>query len=785
MTYLPHRRVLCGLFLVCTLTLVRAQVSQRDAAVTFQSDWPVGDVRRCLDRARRDNLTVIPLEVLPGLGWDNLQNLEAGQVVVYNYSQCKLTNDGRLLIPDTVFTVPLKTSELETFAELIDHWHNTSSLTSDTINVQAGLSLPGMSISGKFSREHEQLKSKQIEDKAVTVRVQLRYTRYESKLQPDAQLSPQFKSRVLRIGAFVELNQTEQAGYEAQLIVRDFGTHVLTSLTAGAAIVKDDYLRREFVESHSEDKTAILASASASFFGVFSAGASYSHKTDNKVDDMYNKSMTHSYIKSLGGSIILAEKMTLNQWSEGVDLNLVAMDRAGDPLYFLITPQAFPELPGSTVAEVEKQIRHAIEIYYQMNIIPGCTKLGSPKFSVSANFDDGSCTARPTNNTFGGVYQTCTVSGEYLSYNPCTGLDQVNPKTGSHSCPAAYTAVRVHQGSKRGHAESVRRCHSCGLFGLFHCCHTDQYQATANYQTFWCAATGPVPPESGYRFGGVFTSTSINLVTGDKGCPPGFYARKMFTDMSVCISDDFELDTAFSVQFGGFFSCDMGNPLASAGVHPVGSNGGDGKLKAPAPNSLQSFMARTSGPESWPSRCPDGYSQHLATQDMGCAIHYCVESGALSGPYLPPVKRPPFMQKPDTELDHKDNLVMFDMDTQMWMKNEKAREFLKHMKQEPGFKSSLGEENDGSSGISAGAASGISIACTLALVGLSTLAVFTYRRRQTLAARFRRTSPYRSLSAEEETTESLNPHAGDYGAVSSLPQSTVPASEDQPQIVVR
>lgn len=53
------------------------------------------------------------------------------------------------------------------------------------------------------------------------------------------------------------------------------------------------------------------------------------------------------------------------------------------------------------------------------------------------------------------------------------------------------------------------------------------------------------------------------------------------------------------------------------------------------PPNLRSFFQDK--PSSWPKRCPDNYSKHLATIDGGCQIDYCVQTGALAGPVLPPV----------------------------------------------------------------------------------------------------------------------------------------------------
>ncbi|KAH9492044.1 Macrophage-expressed protein 1 protein [Bulinus truncatus] len=223
--------------------------------------------------------------VLPGVGWDNLRNLEASLVVAYNFTLCKVTDDGNFLIPDSVFTIPIKTSKVERFAELIDQWQTSSSLTANSINVEAGLALSQYSISGMYSNENQDMTSKQYEDIAMTARVQMIYDRYEAKLQPDPVLSPQFKSRLLSIAARIELNQTEQARYEGQLLIRDFGTHVLTSVTAGAVLVKDDYILKSYIELNAQNKRTILTAASASFMRIFNFSSSFRRRPQADIED--------------------------------------------------------------------------------------------------------------------------------------------------------------------------------------------------------------------------------------------------------------------------------------------------------------------------------------------------------------------------------------------------------------------------------------------------------------------------------------------------------------------
>lgn len=120
--------------------------------------WPKGDYHYCLV----DNLPH-RLEVLPGMGWDNLLNRDSGMVAFRNYSLCKTTEDGRYLIPDDVYVLPIKESVTSLNSELIDHWSNYTSTTSKTINGESRRSsLLYGSISGSFSAEYQDVKKQQV-----------------------------------------------------------------------------------------------------------------------------------------------------------------------------------------------------------------------------------------------------------------------------------------------------------------------------------------------------------------------------------------------------------------------------------------------------------------------------------------------------------------------------------------------------------------------------------------------------------------------------------------------
>lgn len=135
-----------------------------------QSHYPPGDLRRCYTPRNKD---ILRLEVIPGGGWDNLRNKDAGMVMKLNYSRCLTSDDGEFLLPDGIYTIPRKSSKVDQYADVFMHWNNYTSTLSNSINVHSGINLGFFSVSGKFSSEYENIKSRQFFEKSVTTRVQV------------------------------------------------------------------------------------------------------------------------------------------------------------------------------------------------------------------------------------------------------------------------------------------------------------------------------------------------------------------------------------------------------------------------------------------------------------------------------------------------------------------------------------------------------------------------------------------------------------------------------------
>ena len=619
--------------------------------------FPIHDVRNCPMQAQLDSgQSARVLDILPGMGFDNLRNVDMGQVHFHNYSLCKVTTDGRFVIPDSTFIIPIQKSHYKFSADYFDHWDNYSSITSSKVASSVGLF--GI-LNGGFSTEKMSVKENQVNFKSKTTRVTFRNSVYTIRLDTSAEIHSTFKGKVYEIAACLQNNDTKMAYYLAELLVRDYGTHYITSVETGAVFAKLDYVSESYASHEEREKLAAAAAFSLPILQLFNSsfdlGFSYSYSSDRISKFFQNRKKSEMF--TIGGAPFTPD-LNLTKWILEVPNKMAIIDRTADPLFYVLTPSRFPELLPTTIMAVSDVVSTAIGWYYQLNLRPGCTNPSAKNFDFQANYGDSSyCNTSKTykDMIFGGVYQKCF--GQRGRENLCnpehTQAAQVNPQTGGYSCPAGYTDIVLQTGSvslSKKYQESKRSCK------LFIFCKTRSYLVTgvsfATYETHWCVALSQLKQSMyrGYLFGGFFSLTNNNPLTASKSCPPYFRGQKIASSVTLCLSNDYELASTHSVKFGGFHSCKVGNPLA------IPSNSND---------TLFTSGAR----KHWPHSCPSGYSQHLVDVDNGCEIHVCLESGAFNPKHLLPPFLPPFHRQPPFVPQWTDKLAVVGADNTLLIRN--------------------------------------------------------------------------------------------------------------------
>ncbi|PAA83720.1 hypothetical protein BOX15_Mlig024937g2 [Macrostomum lignano] len=569
--------------------------------------------------------------VLPGGGWDNLRNRHMGLVADLSFSDCVLSDDGTFVTPSHVILYPKRESQVSLMSHVIEHYENYTSSTSFSVNLGGNGIFHGIGIDGKFSEEYQEVKKTVLTSKTQIGRTQQRYNMYAARLQPDFKLSDSFTNRLIDIANAQINGRTGRARYLADLVVRDFGTHMVTSVDAGAILEKMDYFNRNSLTSSVFTKNKLSQCLSVSFAKVFGLNFDSSLTVTKEHVKQYIDSVQMTTINTHGGPPIGA-KANLTVWEARLRENLVAIDKIGEPLFGVISERSLPQIPPPRLENVIEAVKEAVLRYYKANEVKGCQDPNSANFDPLANID-GVCEPTMTNFSFAGVYQTCRESNPGLGLNLCgrdTSPSQKNPITGDYRCPAGYEPVKLLTLTGSRGSRCFERHKSCWL--VFSChAGTDCYESTTTLDSFWCAASrdSKLPPSSGMTYGGAYSPRFSNPATDAKTCGDGYRPYAVARDIRVCLSADMHPESLGSrLPLGGLFTCQAGNPLAEAGRHIVTANS---LLKADG-----AFSADNS-----PKRCPDGFTQSTIDVIDGCELMQCVLSGSDRA-RRSVIKRPPF-----------------------------------------------------------------------------------------------------------------------------------------------
>ena len=632
------------------LVVISYHITQLQGA---KDSVPFGEVRNCPSMSPLvSSQPLYQMEVLPGIGYDNLRSIDMGQVLSYNYSQCQISKDGKYLLPDGVFLIPVQQSSVDTSAEYFNHWDNYSSAISFSIGIQGGVH--GI-LNAKFSTGYTHTKLHMYNQDSKMTRAQIRYRLYTVKMQPGAQLHPAFKARLYDIAAYLQNNDIEQARFLSETIIRDFGTHCITSMDAGAIIMQESFIRKSYTKTSSNNSFSIAQSASAVLSSDINLGLKFSISVDQSHINSFLSHRVHSKISTIGGPPYQSN-FSLSDWEAGVADSLVAIDRSGVPLHNIININTLPELPPLTIQMLSDVIYEVIERYHRINKYSGCTDPNAENFEFQANINQG-CDYTRDNFTFGGIFQNCTVDPNNKYVDLCTDGPQArqhNPLTGDFSCPINYFPVKIYSGklihttSHVPHKECHRNWHTLWIKKKCKTVYSPKY-SIAYYDAYWCAAHPgiQIPDNSGYLFGGLYTSKINNPITNTNGCPQFFIPLHMGMDIRVCVSDDYERASDRSVPFAGFQSCEKGNPLAA-------STGYDNE-------------------RTWPHECPVGYAQHLVSVENGCEINYCVQLGSFASKTPLPPNLPPFHKHPKHKLNNSDMMILVGVNGGLWAKDSNGK----------------------------------------------------------------------------------------------------------------
>merc|ERR1712080_602840 len=307
------------------------------------------------------------------------------------------------------------------------------------------------------------------------------------------------KKRVTAIGDLYDTDSF-RADFMIEEIVRDYGTHLITSVDFGAILFQDDHIeRQDFYKQEGNGDSYTFGLKVTSPFASGSIGGHHD-KSDSKKES-YEKSRRGSALLTHGGKV--QGSLNVSDWLQSVPTMAVPIDRNGIPIENIFNEINFPAVLPETLRKIRKKTQDVVLKYYDVNGHHGCMDPRSPNFDFKANINDDSCGLPRTDYAFGGFFQ----EGELFSGH----LSKENPLTGGYNCPKGYNPRKLYEHTER---KCTRHCSGC---------------------------------------------MRDNPRTNKKNCPSG-YKEDTFFPFSLCWQVFNENTRGDAMRFGGIFSCEADIP---------------------------------------------------------------------------------------------------------------------------------------------------------------------------------------------------------------------------------
>uniref|UniRef100_A0A914PNA4 Macrophage-expressed gene 1 protein n=1 Tax=Panagrolaimus davidi TaxID=227884 RepID=A0A914PNA4_9BILA len=219
--------------------------------------------KKIAEKSGNSNL-VQSLDGMAGVGWDNLMNVVTQPVISSTFSKCQITPDGKFLIPDSIFAIPIQQSQIDQSAQFYDQFNDYWHKTTDEMNVDAKGGYGPFKIGGSYSKKNIDTKYTMFKQNTKVLHATLKHRAYTLVSDLSAGLHPLFKNRLLEIAGYLRRGLTFQAKYLAEMIIRDYGTHYIERAEVGALIEQEDFIQINESEIATSEFEEIKKSASAS-----------------------------------------------------------------------------------------------------------------------------------------------------------------------------------------------------------------------------------------------------------------------------------------------------------------------------------------------------------------------------------------------------------------------------------------------------------------------------------------------------------------------------------------
>lgn len=386
-------------------------------------------------------------------------------------------------------------------------YNSTYSYTCDqnsNVNIQASASFLGFKAGGTYSSSVENNINTMMQTDTTLIVSEVNMKLFEMITNRlSMQLNQDLKDLIDKC---VQSTTDAEYAYWMNQLYSEFKPGVIVSGTSGGKLRQQTYIHNEYYSMTDNNVVQNSASASCSYSTLFSAGGTHNWGVTTSEIQTFQDNIDSFNTFTAGGAYV--DSMTLAQWQTTVYANPSLLDYDIDLSLFWLQPEVWPQYPAESIQRILNSYIMTYVPYFENNTHPGCTDPFASNFNLEYNVDDGSCDYNyPKTSTWGSKYTYGQLYDNPIPYqtNPVEyGPVNMNLLSGGQTCPTSTASY-------------------CGSFYY----DVDPKHPDGDYlrtqQNLFCDCNGDISSPSSVAFGGLYTQTSPNPVTGGYTCPNGMW----------------------------------------------------------------------------------------------------------------------------------------------------------------------------------------------------------------------------------------------------------------------
>uniref|UniRef100_A0AC35ER06 Uncharacterized protein n=1 Tax=Panagrolaimus sp. PS1159 TaxID=55785 RepID=A0AC35ER06_9BILA len=184
----------------------------------------LSDVNSCLLQLHQqlDNKLTTTTSGIVGVGFDDLTNEITLPIFATTFYKCKTTPDGHFLIPDNVLAVPIQEVFIDRSAR---SYKSYDDVEKERIKDNRH-DINGFVGGGTFAKGNQETKKYFSDKNTMMFEVKIGYKAFIF-IAEDTELDNAFRGKIDDIIESLDRNLTILAKYQAECIIRDYGTHIV------------------------------------------------------------------------------------------------------------------------------------------------------------------------------------------------------------------------------------------------------------------------------------------------------------------------------------------------------------------------------------------------------------------------------------------------------------------------------------------------------------------------------------------------------------------------------